>query len=886
MKKIKLSINGLPHEFVVDEKTVLLDILREDLDLIGAKQSCDRKGQCGACTVLVDGKAVRSCLARMVKLEGAQVITVEGLGTPDNPHLIQEAFALSGAVQCGFCTPGMIMSAKALLDANPDPSAEEIKQAFSHNLCRCTGYAKIIEAVQLAGRFLRGVQSPADLRPPADAPLLGVNHMRPSALIKACGVARFAADYKIKDALELAVVRSPLPHAVIKSIDAQAALMMPGVAGVMMAGDVKGTNRLKLFVPDRPVLCEDRVRYIGDPIVAVAAATLQQAREAAQAIKVELEPLPALESPAQSLAEGAAQLHPDRPNLAYEQPLARGDANAALAQAAAVVKARFTTQTNHQAPLETEATVAYWEPEEDQDKLVIVGRSINIHTHLGMLQEALGWENMRYEEAFSGGQFGIKIDVISEGLAGAAAIHFRRPVRYVPSLAESMLMSSKRHAFDMEVTLAADAQGKITAYLNDFVVDNGAYHSMGHVVVNRALLMLCGAYYIPNLQIQARLVYTNNPWGSAARGAGPPQVNYALEAAVDMLARKMGLDPLEFRLNNFLAPGQALSTGQTVEQWPIDGLAEAIRPHYQRACAEAKAYPGDGKTRRGVGLGSGSFGIGSPGDASVVAVELDADGGVSIYGAAADPGEGNDSMLTQLAAQVMDIPLDKVRLFTRSTDLTAASGPAAGSRITYMMGGAMVDGLEQLKQAMAQAGAKTASELEAAGLPKRFLGRKKNLDAKPLDAQGQGPNFASQVHAMQMAEVEVDTETGQVKVIKMTTAVDAGTVINPLNLIGQLEGGMDMGVGFALREQYIAGQTHDWRSFKFPTMATSFDTEVIIRETPRTNGPLGATGVGEMCMVPTAPAVLNAIEDAVGVRILDLPATPEKVKAALAAAGR
>ncbi|MBU1277006.1 MAG: molybdopterin-dependent oxidoreductase [Proteobacteria bacterium] len=885
MKKIDLTVNGRKHEFEVGDQTVLLDVLREDLDLIGAKQSCDRKGQCGACMVLVDGKAVRSCLAKAVKLDGSEVITVEGLGTPDNPHLIQEAFVLAGAVQCGFCTPGMIMAAKGLLDQNPDPGVEEIKKALRHNLCRCTGYKKIVEAVRLAGSFLRGEKKPEDLYPEPDAPMLGVSHPRPSAMIKACGVARFCADYKIKDALELAVVRSPLAHAKIKSIDTSEAEKMPGVAGVVTAKDVKGTNILKYIKSDRPVLCGDKVRYIGDPIVAVAADTRERALAAAEAVKVELEPLPVLENIGQAMAEGVVQVHDDIPNMCYEQPIVKGDADAAFAGSAAVVEAEFQTQINHQAPLEPEVTVAYWERDDDEDKLVIVGRSINIHLHLGMLQEALGHENMRYEEAFVGGQFGIKIDVITEGIAGAAAIHFKRPVRYVPSLAESMLASSKRHAFNMKVRMGADENGMITAYANDLVVDNGAYYSIGHVVVLRALWMLAGSYNVPALDVKGRLVYTNNPWGSAARGAGPPQQNFALESAVDMLARKMGQDPLEFRYKNFLQVGQSGSTGQAVEQWPIPALMDAMRPHYQRAVEEAKANQG-ATIKRGVGLACGSFGIGGPGDASVVAVELDDDGGVSIFAAAADPGEGNDSMLTQIACEVMGLGMDKVRLNTRSTDVTAASGPAAGSRITYMMGNALIDGLRQIKELMAETGAKTGKELEAAGKPRRCLGRKKNIEATPMDpVTGQGPNFETQVHAVQMAELEVNTETGEVKVIKMTTAVDAGTVIHPQNLAGQLEGGMDMGVGYALREEYVAGETSDWRNFKFPTMATSFDMEVVVLETPRDTGPLGATGVGEMCMVPTAPAVLNAIDDAIGVRITTLPATPEKVKAALAGAG-
>ncbi|MGD9123574.1 MAG: molybdopterin-dependent oxidoreductase, partial [Desulfarculaceae bacterium] len=655
MNKVCIKINGLSQEFVVDSEMVLLDLLREDLNLTGAKQSCDRKGQCGACTVIVDGKAVRSCLTKVKDLDKSEVITVEGLGTPDNPHLIQEAFVLSGAIQCGFCTPGMIMAAKALLDQNPDPRVEDIKKAFKRNLCRCTGYQKIIKAVQMAGRFLRGETSPDKVRPQPGAGMMGVSHPRPSALAKACGTARFSADLKIKGALEIAVVRSDVPHAKIISIDYADAEKMPGVAGVITAQDIKGTNILKLLAADRPVLCPDQVRYIGDPMAVVAAETKEQAAAAAAAIKVDLEPLPVLGSPQEAMAENALQLHEEFPNICYDQPQIKGDAEAALAESAAVIEARFSTQTNHQAPLEPEATVAYWEGEGEDAQLVIIGRSINIHTHLGMLQEALGWENMRYEEAYSGGQFGIKIDVISEGIAGAAAIHFRRPVRYIPSLAETFVMTSKRHPFFMDVKMGADADGNITAYMNDFVVDNGAYHSAGQAICYRALLMLSGSYNIPNVKARGRLVYTNNPWGSAARGAGPPQANFALECAVEMLADKLGMDSFEFRIKNSLQPGQSKSTGRVVEQWPFPELMEAVRPHYERAVKEAAANK-NGKIKRGVGLGTGSFGIGGPGDIGVAAAELDPDGGISIYAAAADPGEGNDSMFTQLTAQVMGVP--------------------------------------------------------------------------------------------------------------------------------------------------------------------------------------------------------------------------------------
>jgi aldehyde oxidoreductase len=882
MKKVTLKINGQTRQYVVSPDRVLLDLLREDLNLTGAKQSCDRKGQCGACTVIVNGKAARSCLSKVADLEGAEVLTVEGLGTPDNPHLIQEAFVLSGAIQCGYCTPGMIMATKALLDRNPDPDMEEIKKALAHNLCRCTGYSKIIDAVKLSSRFLRGEISPDQVRPDPAVGMMHVSHPRPSAMIKACGLAEFSADIKLQGAAEVAVVRSTEHHAKIKSIDTSVAEKMPGVIGAMTAKDIKGTNRLKFMVNDQPVLCEDRVRCLGDPIVIVAAETQAQARAAAEAVKIEYDPLPVMMTPAEALAEGAVRIHDEFPNLCYQLPQIKGNAKKAFAESAAMVEAEFSTQLNHQAPLEPEACVAYLEGEGGDARLVIIGRSIMIHSHMATLQGALGWENMRYEEAYSGGQFGIKISITSEGIAGAAALHFKRPIRYIPSLHESMLLTSKRHPFTMKIKLGADKDGKLTAYSNDFIVENGAYMHCGIIVITRALGMLSSAYNIPNIGAQARLVYTNNAAGGAARGAGPPQANLALESAIDMLADKLGIDPLEFRLKNSLMPGQTVSTGAVVEQWPFPEICELIRPHYERAKKEAAAFK-DGPIKRGVGLGAHSFGIASPGDAATVSLDIDPDDGITIFAAAADPGEGNDSMLTQIAAHLLELPMEKVRLVTRNTDQTTQTGPASGSRITYMVGGALVNAIEQMKENMKEAGVTSYKALKDAGKPIRYIG-KKSAAGGPLDPQtGQGPTFESQVHNIQMAEVEVNTETGDVRVIKMTTAVDPGPVIHPQNLEGQLEGGMDQGVGYALREEYIHGKTKDWVTFKFPTMKTAFDMEVITpRETPRTKGALGSTGIGEMTMVSTAPAVINAIKDACGIRIFDLPATPEKIKAALA----
>jgi aldehyde oxidoreductase len=499
-----------------------------------------------------------------------------------------------------------------------------------------------------------------------------------------------------------------------------------------------------------------------------------------------------------------------------------------------------------------------------------------------VLQEAVGWENMRYEQAFIGGQFGIKLDITAEALAAAAALHFKRPVRYVCTLTESMWITTKRHPFKMKVRLGANRDGRLTAYKIDFTLDNGAYMSVGKAIVNRSLFMLSGSYNIPAVEAHGQLVYTNGAWGGAARGAGPPQVNYALESAMELMAQRLGIDSLEFRLINSLQPGESISTGQVIEEWPYPGCLKALRPHYDRARQEAAAGQ-NGRYRRGVGIAGGSFGIGRGGaDRSNVAVELMPDGGLTVYGSISDPGEGNDAMLTQIAAHLMNVPPSKIRLVTRDTDRTPDSSTASGSRVTYMSGGAMVKAIEALKEAMVEVGAKGYDDLVAAGKPTRYLGVRIQ-DATLLDPKtGQGAPFESRVHGAQLAEVEVDTETGKVRVVKITAAVDPGTVINPVIVEGQIEGGLDMGAGMALREEYVHGTTTDWISLKFPTMKTSFESEIILLETPRKKGTLGAVGVGEFVLLPTAAAIMSAIQDATGgARIRDLPATPQRVLDAL-----
>jgi aldehyde oxidoreductase len=879
MKRICLSINGVQRQVVVSEDRVLLDLLREDLRLTGVKQSCDRKGQCGACTVIVNGKTVRSCLTKVSKLEGAEVITVEGLGMPANPHLIQEAFVRAGAIQCGFCTPGMILATKVLLDNNPNPSREEIKKGLKNNLCRCTGYNKIFEAVELAGQFLRGECTPADMVVEAGTSQIGVSHTRPWSMLKACGLAEFSADIAMPGALEIAVVRSPHHRARLKGIDVSMAEKMPGVIGIMTAVDIKGSNSMG-FGNDQPVLCSENLPVLGAAVAIVAARTQKEALAAAEAVELDCEVLPAVRNSHEAMADGAPEVHPGTPNICHTAGQVKGDAKTALENSAVVVSGDFYSPLIHQAPLEPEATVAYMDGTGEDAQLVVIGRSIWIHQHAQMIQDAVGWDNVRYIEAFAGGQFGIKCDLTSEAFAAAAALHFQQAVRYIPSLKESMWLTPKRHPFRMKTRMGADADGKITAIEMDMVVENGAYSSIGPGIIERALGMLSSGYNIPNVAVDAKLVYTNDAWGGAARGAGPPQANFAVESCMELLAAELKMDSYEFRRLNTLQKGQTTSNGQEVDEWAFTACLDRLEPEYRKA-KQAATNSSSGTVRRGVGLAGSSFGLGEPGDVSHVAVELDPDGGLSIYGSIADPGEGNDAMLSQLGAELMKLPLEKIRLHTRDTEETPNSGVSAGSRQTFMSGTALVKAIDALKKAMGETGAKTHDDLEKAGKPNRYMGVNTMSHTGMDQHTGQGKLWDSYCHGVQMAEVEVNTETGEVNVVKMTAVVDAGRVINPLAVTCQIEGGMDMGAGMALREEYVHGETFDWNTYKFPRAKTSFEMQTILLESPRHNGPLGATGIGEFTLVPTHPAIVNAIEDAVGARIYDMPATPNKILAAL-----
>lgn len=869
MQHISLKLNGQVKSVLIGPEMSLLKMLRDTFGLTGAKEGCS-KGHCGTCAVLVNGKVVMACHFPAVKAEGAEVVTIEGIGTPENPHPIQQAFVQTGAVQCGFCTPGMIIRAKALLDQNLNPSREEIIKAFTPHLCRCTGYVKIFAAVELAAKVLRGETVPVSGLDQNDGQVVGKRIPRQDALAKATGTEKFAADLQKEGMLYLKVLRSLHNHARIAGIDLAEARAVPGVAGVFTAADVPGTNRLKISRADQPVLCDEKVRCIGDPVAVVVALSEAVASEALAKIKVSYELLAAIHDPNQALDEGALLIHEDHPNLLSSQNIIHGDIVAGFEKAAMIVENEFSTSMIEHAYLEPDAGVAYIN---EEGQLVIQAGSQNIHHDRMVLAEALGLDpdRVRVIQAPTGGAFGGKLDISVQGVLGLAALKVQQPVKLVYTREETFQCTTKRHPFKINCRLGADRNGKLLALEMDILSDTGAYASFGKSVMTRALIHATGPYGIPNVRLNGRVVYTNNPVGGAMRGFGVPQVIFALESQIDILAAKLDLDPWEIRRRNSFRQGDITATGQVLHhRIGMTDCLDSVHGYYSEAIRLAQKYNLSHKDKkRGVGLAGMWFGPGkSKPDVSEAHVALQPDGKLMVWIGAADLGQGSDTVLAQIAAQELGIALNAVEVISTDTDSTPDGGYSSGSRQTYMSGEAVRLAVESLKSAL----------LEKAGVSGRYIGQKVG-DITALDPEtGEGIPYETYSFGVQMAEVEVNLKSGEVKVLRVVAAHDSGTPINPMYMEGQIEGGILMGVGYALLEEYIPGKTLNFARYRIPRTKDVPEIVPLIQEIPRPGGPYGATGIAESALVPTAAAIINAINNACGVRIFNLPANQAKIK--------
>ncbi len=901
---IEFTLNGRPAHTAGDSATLLIAVLRDELRLTGTKLGCD-DGRCGTCVVLVNGRVARACQTPVGKARGAAVLTIEGLGTPSSPHPLQRAFVETGAVQCGFCIPGMIMAAKALLDADPRPSREQVVKGLGANYCRCAGFSSIFEAVDRAAAALRGeAVSPPPLP-------LGDSW---EEMAKAAGTARYAADLVRDGMLHLKVVRSPHAHARILEVDAAEALAIPGVEAVLTAKDVP-FNHHGRAIQDEAVLAADRVRMIGDPVAAVVAVSEAVAAEAAARVRVRYEVLPAILSPRAALEPGAPRLH-DGGNVLARQAIQRGDAEAGLARADVTMEGTYTTPFIEHAYLEPEAALAFVDAD---DRVVIHTGTAHPYLHRLEVSRALGLgeDRVRIVAVALGGHFGGRVDVAMQCILGLAAWRLRRPVRCVYTRAESFTSTTKRHAFEIRGRLGADRDGHLTGLRLDMVADSGAYASAGTFIITRAAISGSGPYAIPDVWLGGEAVYTNNTLAGAMRGFGAPQSTFALESLMDELAKRLGLHPIELRLRNALRPGGSLPTGFCVgEGTAVVETLEAIRPHYDEAVRRARESRANGDLRRGVGVASMWFGIGSTAgeQPSHADVQLLATGRVVVLAGAPDAGQGSDYVLRRVAARVLNVPLEQVDMVRGDTDLTRDTGSCTGSRVTFYVGNAVRIASGALERAIIEAAAR---ELEAptdileirdghvvareapgrrialAELARRVEARGARLreggtydpETCPLDpATGLGRPYATYASATQVAEVEVNVRTGVVRVRRVVAAHDVGKVLNPVGARGQVEGAVVMGVGFALTEEFVPGVTRGFARYRIPTTHDVPEVEAIFIERSDPKGPFGGKGLGECALIPTAPAIVNAIADATGARITRLPATRERVLHALAEA--
>ncbi len=878
MQAINFQVNGIPRRVITDPQRKLSEVLRRDLKLTGTKEGC-KEGHCGTCTVLLDGQAVLACKVPVTKVRGRAVTTIEGLGTPDRPHPLQMAFAKAGAIQCGFCTPGLILRSQALLTKNPSPSRTEIQSALQPHLCRCTGYQKVFEAVELAAAVLRGERGPISLQTEGD--LIGQPVVRGDALNKATGTTLYADDIAVEECCTLKVLRSPYPHAQILEIDKAAAERAPGVLAVLTAADVGGTNILKMAGDDQPLLCGDKVRYIGDPVAAVAARSEEEARLALNLVKVTYKPLEPLMTPREALAKGAPRVHDDRENLFFQQPIIFGGAEKGRLETAFTVEARYTTQTVDHAYLEPDSGIAFIH---ENGQLVIVSGSQNIHAHRKTIAGAIGLnlEQVRVIQPPMGGAFGGHLDVSVGGLIALAAWKLQKPVKLVFTRAETFQATTKRHPFYLDFKIGAAKDGTFTGLEVDLLADGGAYKSFSNSVTTRGLVHASGPYRFPQAHLLGRSVYTNTVVRGAMRGFGVPQTIFALESAVDELALKMGIDPLELRLKNAFIPGDTTVCGQALtDAFGYRECLETLRPHYRRALDEARTQ-GTAEVKRGVGLAGIWFGPGrSAPDQSEAWAELLPDDRLQVWIGAADMGQGAETLFWQVAAQTMAFPLERVQVCTTDTRLTPDGNFSAGSRQTYVSGRAVQMAVEELKNAMEAHGVANYEQMKAKDLPMIYKAINRTETTKLDPEDGQGVPWETYSFGVQMAEVAVEMMTGKIKVLKVTAVSDLGTVINRQIVEGQIEGAIVMGLGYALSEEFVYNVTDSFAKFRIPRAKDAPRMEVITLDIPRKKGPFGASGTAEYADAPTAPAIMNAVAQACGARIRDLPATPERVREAL-----
>jgi 4-hydroxybenzoyl-CoA reductase subunit alpha len=919
---ININVNGISYELAVKPSTTLLDLLRDQLLLTGAKKGCGL-GDCGACTVLLNGKAVNSCLVLAVEADEQNVITIEGLAKGEKLHPIQQAFVEKGSIQCGFCTPGMILRTKALLDESPDPSEIEIKQALTGNLCRCTGYTKILEAVETSKSYLKG-EKPKKIeyqpqKSAMDLSVVGKRLPKLDAPEKATGRAIYTDDIVLPNMIYGKLLLSPLPHAKIKSINTQKAKVLPGVKLILTGADVTdltyGTSPPRY---DENVLAKDKVRYVGDVIAAVAAVDEQTCYEAIKLINVEYKELPAVFDPIEAMKEGAPRLFDDK----YENNINTrvdhhfGDTKKGFAEADYIKEARFVGNRTYQSPIEPHCAIAEW----DRHGRVTLYTSTQVvhyvhHQLSRVLNLPLG--DIRVIMNNCGGGFGAKaatnmLEILSILLSKKVGC----PVKMRFNREEMYLYGRGRHKQYIDLKIGVKKDGTITAVKQKAILEGGAYSSFGVVTTYYAGSMLPTLYKIPNYKYDGYRVNTNLPPCGAMRGHGTPHPRFAFESLLSMISDDIGMDHIDIRMKNAMEPETRTCNDLDIHSCELKACLEKVRK--KSGWDEKKGKLSKG---RGIGIGCGGFVSGAgypiyrsnfPHSNAIIKVQEDGSKAVLFVGDA-DIGQGSDTVLAQAAAEAMGITFDRMSVVSADSDLTPIGFGAYSSRVTLMGGNASkMAGEEVKKQILSVAaemmnldgknlGAKENKIFEITNpdnfIPwedaaKTFFSKSGPLVGKgyysPPEglggtykgaAVGTSPAFS---FSASVCEVEVDMETGKVKVLSFWDAHDCGTAINPMAVEGQVEGAVVMGMSETLLEDEVFDSSGKMRNPDLHNylIATSADIPVIdstIVDSYEPEGPFGAKEVGEGATLPVLGAIANAVADAIGVRVFELPITPEKV---------
>jgi nicotinate dehydrogenase large molybdopterin subunit len=734
---------------------------------------------------------------------------------------------------------------------------------------------------------------------------IGVSIPKVDALDKVLGAARYGADVSSAGALSLKAVRSTRAHARILSLDAREALKVTGVERVFTARDIPGENLTGIINKDQPVLAPGRVRYVGEAVALVAATTLEAAEEGARRVVVEYEDLPAITRPEEALQPGVPLIH-EKGNLLFEMNVLKGNVQAGFREAEAVVEKTYTTTWVEHAYLEPDAGLAHCD---EEGRITVICPTQNAHYDQKDVASVLGLPvgQVRIIQSATGGGFGGRLDITVQCLLALAVFHLKRPVRIVYPREEVFLATAKRHPLRIHYRSGARKDGTLTAVEVDILGDTGAYASYGVAVGMRVAIHATGPYQVPNVKVRSRMVYTNNPWSGAMRGFGVPQTAFAHESQMDLLAQALKMDPVEIRLRNALQAGSETATGHKLTA--SVGIGETLRKvkEWRNLQTFSPTDPQRPYIRRGIGVGSMWYGIGNTGvsNPSTAQVEIDPHGQVRLFTGAADIGQGSDTVLLQIASQALGIPLSEIHLIRADTARTTDAGAASASRQTYISGNALLNAVRRLEEeALREArwllqaeendlyveGGRIKSKTSAeTSLPLREVARRCErilrgegafdpTTTKLHPKTGQGIPYATYAFATHLAEVEVDTETGKVQVCQVVASHDVGRAIHPQNIIGQITGGVTMGVGFALMEEYIPGKSDSFVNYLIPTLKDAPEVIPILVEDPEPTGPFGAKGVGEPALIPTAPAILNAIADAVGERIYELPANLERVR--------